>query len=63
MRTLSSYKTATSKDQTSGDTAGLVDALLAMSNWCNKVLLAEEDGMCVSVCITACRIDCCLHVN
>ncbi|XP_065898419.1 DNA-dependent protein kinase catalytic subunit-like isoform X2 [Dysidea avara] len=45
LRTLSSYKTATSKDhQISGGTASLVDALLAMSNWCNKMLLAEEDG-------------------
>ena len=58
LRTLSSYKIATAKDhQMSGDTSDLVDALLAMSNWCNKLLQAEEDddnGMCSSVCAFVC---------
>ena len=40
----------------SGDTNDLVDALLAMSNWCDKLLQAEEDddGMCSSVCVFVC---------
>ena len=36
----------------SHDASDLVEALLAMSNWCNKLLRAEEeDGMCSSVCV------------
>ena len=59
LRTLSSYKIATAKDhQTSGDTSDMVDALLAMSNWCDKLLRADEDGMCLSVCLSVCPSVC-----
>ena len=36
----------------SHDASDLVEALLAMANWCDKLLRAEEeDGMCLSVCV------------
>lgn len=52
----------------SHDASDLVEALLAMANWCNKLLRAEEeDGMCLSVCVFVVHIGCvllfvCLYV-